>query len=127
MRFVRRIFEARPMLLRRPDPTILAMDPGSGADHVEACRAIDGSYAFIYTPTGRTLRVRMDKISGDKVSAWWYDPSSGASYSIGVFSNKGVMEFRPPTSGPEEDWLLVLDDASKYEPFPSTASSRLKP
>jgi hypothetical protein len=29
----------------------------------------------------------------------------------GEFSNSGVRLFTPPTSGPESDWVLVLDDA----------------
>jgi len=108
--------EARPAHLRKPDTSILAMDPGLGADHVASCLAVDGSYALIYTPNGRPIKVRLDKISG-RVNAWWYDPSSSAAYPAGEYPNKGVREFKPPWSGLEEDWVLVLDDESRYAPL----------
>lgn len=116
MGYLRRLLEARPLSKLAPDQSVLDMDPGAGPDHVAACRAVDGSFAMAYTPNGRTLRVRMDRVEG-RVSAWWYDPASGASYYIGEFENRGVREFKPPTSGPEEDWVLVLDNADVYEPL----------
>ena len=117
MLYLRRLIESRPMLLRAPDQSILAMDPGEGPDYVQACRAVDGSYAMICTPNGKPLRVRLDRISG-RVRAWWYDPASGASYLVGEYPNKGIRTLKPPTQGPEEDWVLVLDDVSRDYPPP---------
>jgi len=89
MRHLRRLIESRPMLLRAPDQSILAMDPGEEPDHVQACRAIDGSYAMIYTPNGGPLRIRLDRISG-RIRAWWYDPTCGVSYLVGEYPNRGA-------------------------------------
>jgi len=37
--------------------------------------------------------------------------------SGGIPKNRGIREFKPPWSGPEEDWVLVLDDESRYVPL----------
>jgi hypothetical protein len=56
----------------------------------------------------------MDKITGEKVKAWWYNPRNGEVEFLGYFENKGVTHFDPPGSKKEgNDWVLVLDDAAK--------------
>jgi hypothetical protein len=105
------------MLLRVPDQTLLASDPGKGAEHVRAARAVDGSYAFIYIPVPRPITVRLDKLSGREVRAWWYDPKTGEAKLIGEFRRDGERTFTPSGTG-ENDWVLVLDDASKDFPPP---------
>jgi len=54
--------------------------------------------------------VRMDKLAGPKVRAFWFDPRTGHATVIGEFPNTGEREFTPPTSGENNDWVLVLDD-----------------
>jgi len=51
MQYLRALIESRPMLTRIPDQWLIA-DPMGTADRIQACRASDGSYAFIYTATG---------------------------------------------------------------------------
>lgn len=107
MKHLRRLLEGRLEKLQ-PSQHLLAMDPGSGPEYVAACRAVDGSFAMVYTPTGRALRLDISEVRG-VLEAWWYDPASGARYDAGRCRGGGVEEFRPPTSGPEEDWILVLE------------------
>ena len=92
---------------------MLAQDPEAGADHVRAARAEDGSFAFVYTPTGRNVAVLMDRINGRSVKAHWYNPRDGLSTEIGTFSGSAVEVFSPPTRGRGNDWILVLDDAQR--------------
>ena len=70
---------------------------------------VDGSYGFVYTASGEAVTVRLDKISGGAVRAYWYDPRTGASSLTGEFPSTGTREFRPPSAGPGEDWVLVLE------------------
>jgi hypothetical protein len=78
---------------------------------------------MVYVPVGRKFKVRMDKIAGAKVRAWWFSPRDGGAVAIGVFANKGEHEFEPPDPGEHLDWVLVLDDAARgYPPPGSTAS-----
>jgi Protein of unknown function (DUF4038)/Putative collagen-binding domain of a collagenase len=118
MRHARELIESRPFLVRLPDQALLASDPGEGTEHVQATRGADGSYAFVYTPAGKEVTVRMDCIAGETVAAWWYNPREGTSRALGEYPNRGLHEFAPPAEGPGNDWVLVLDDAARGFPPP---------
>jgi hypothetical protein len=121
MRHLRALIESRPFLSRVPDQGLLVGDPGTGDQHIQATRG-DG-YAFIYTPTGRPFSVKLGSISQDRIKAWWFDPRTGQGTPIGEFEARREREFVPPSSGPDSDWVLVLDDAAKG--FPSVRSVSL--
>jgi len=120
MQYVRNLVESRPMLVRIPDQSIIAGDAMKTGERIQATRGSDGSYAFIYISSGKPVNVHMEKISGQVVKAHWYDPRNGSSELIGEFPNTGTHEFTPPSSGPEKDWVLVLDDAAKDFPVPGS-------
>jgi hypothetical protein len=120
MRRLRALLESRPMLARIPDQWLIANDYLGTVDRIQACRASDGSYAFIYTASGSKLRIRMvdrlyTKVSGKLVRAAWFNPRTGASTAIGTLEKKDFMDFTPPSSGRGNDWVLVLDDAAKHQ------------
>jgi hypothetical protein len=112
---VRRLFEMRPWHKLVPDQSVIASGEGEGEDHVRAARAEDGSFIIAYAPTGLPAGIRMDRIAGKSVKAWWYDPRDGARTEIGAYPNVGAREFVPPSRGPQNDWVLVLDDAEKAD------------
>jgi hypothetical protein len=124
MQHGRRLIESRPFLTRAPDPDVIVTDrvptsvPGAGRYHFAATRDSGGGYAMVYAPIGRGFKVRMDKISGPKVKAWWFNPRDGKATVIGTFDNQGEREFTPPDKGEMIDWVLVLDDAAKGFPPP---------
>ena len=106
------------MLIRVPDRSLLASDPGRGTDHVQATRAGDGSYAFIYSASGRPFTVDLGKLSGERLRASWYDPRTGTAKVIETLTREGKREFRPPSQGKGHDWVLVLDDEANGYPGP---------
>ena len=118
MQYVRNLVESRPMLVRIPDQSIIAGDTMKTGERIQATRGSDGSYAFVYTAAGKPVNVHMEKISGPMVKAYWYDPRNGSVELIGEFPATGTREFTPPSSGAENDWVLVLDDAAKDFPVP---------
>jgi hypothetical protein len=137
MRHLRALIESRPMQVRIPDEWMIVSDPLSTTDRIQACRASDGSYAFVYSSAGKPFRVRLrettinDKLTGKAFRAYWYDPRQGTSTLIGEFPKTEpgdresdarwgdiTREFTPPSSGRGNDWVLVLDDASKNYPPP---------
>jgi len=124
MRHLRALLESRPVLARVPDQSLLASDPGRGTDHVRATRAGDGSYAFVYSASGRPFTVDLDKLSGGPLRASWYDPRKGTPTPIGTLPRGGKKEFRPPSQGKGHDWVLVLDDQAKGYPEPGKAAHR---
>jgi len=125
MQYLRALIESRPMLLRIPDQWLIGNDPMGTSDRIQACRASDGSYAFIYTATGAKLEIRMvdriyEKLSGNRIKAYWYDPRLGTSAFIGEYPKTESRTFTPPSSGRGNDWVLVLDDAARNFPAPGT-------
>jgi hypothetical protein len=112
----RRLVESRPYLEGVPDQKLLASPAGKGGDHVRATRGRDGSYAFVYIPSGREVTIDLGVLSGKSVRAWWYDPRSGTASEAGTFAREGKRAFQPPKPGP--DWVLVLDDAGRNHPAP---------
>jgi hypothetical protein len=124
MQYARRLLESRPFLTRIPDDSIIVTDrvptsvPGAGRYRFVATRDEGGTYAMIYAPAGRAFSVRMSAITGAKVKAWWFDPRTGQSRSLGEYSNEGERRFLSPDPGEATDWVLVLDDASRNYPPP---------
>jgi hypothetical protein len=126
MQHAKHLLLSRPYLTRVPDDSVIVTDrvptsvPGAGRYRFVATRDEAGSYAMVYAPIGRKFKVRMDKITGPKVKAWWFDPRSGQATGIGEFPNTGEREFLSPNPGEQLDWVLVLDDAAKKFPAPGT-------
>lgn len=126
MQYGRRLIESRPFLTRIPDDSVIVTDniptsvPGAGRYHFAATRDTDSTCAMVYVPAGRKFSVHMDKITGSKVKAWWFNPRDGKVTAIGEFPSTGTKEFAPPDYGEALDWVLVLDDAARNYPAPGT-------
>jgi hypothetical protein len=116
MGLMRKLFELRPWYKLVPDQAIIAAGQGEDEDHIQAARAADGSFLLAYLTFGNSITVNMAKISGKKVKAQWYDPRKGTFQTAGEFPNSGTHEFVAPSKGPQNDWVLVLEDASKRLP-----------
>jgi hypothetical protein len=133
MQYGRRLIESRPFLTRIPDDSVIVPTdpassvPGAGLKRFAATRDAEGSFALVYAPTGRPFKVRMDKIRGALVKAWWYNPRDGESAVIGEFSSAGQREFVPPSLGENMDWVLVLDDATRGFPVPGKGKAKKTP
>lgn len=113
----RKLIESRPFVSRVPDQSMIAPVYFPETDYVVATRG-DG-YAFIYFPTGWQAEIIPDAIGAVKINAWWYNPRNGEAKSIGTIDGKGSRQFVPPSSGRGNDWILVLDDASKRFSVPA--------
>jgi uncharacterized protein DUF4038/collagenase-like protein with putative collagen-binding domain len=132
MQYGRALIESRPFLTRIPDADVIVTSavptsvPGAGRYQFVATRDANGSYAMVYAPIGRPFSVRMSKITGAQVRAWWFDPRTGNATEIGTFPNAGEREFAPPSKGEMLDWVLVLDAASRDYPPPGTSAQSVR-
>jgi uncharacterized protein DUF4038/collagenase-like protein with putative collagen-binding domain len=132
MQHGRALIESRPFLTRIPDADVIVTSavptsvPGAGRYQFVATRDANGSYAMVYAPIGRPFSVRMSKITGAQVRAWWFDPRTGNATEIGTFPNAGEREFAPPSKGEMLDWVLVLDAASRDYPPPGTSAQSVR-
>jgi hypothetical protein len=98
---------------RVPDQSLIVGTPYSAADRLQATRGADGSFAFIYSASGKAVTVNLNKLTGKQITARWYNPRAAKSVYLGVFAKNGNRTFKAPSSGVNNDWVLVLDDASK--------------
>jgi hypothetical protein len=130
MRYGRGLIESRPRGDLQPDDSLIVADdvktavPGAGRLQMVAARDAKQRYAFAYTPAGRPFRVRMDKLNGPAVVAWWYNPRSGEAERIGKFKPEGEQRFSPPHPGEYLDWVLVLDSSDENFPPPGASKPR---
>jgi hypothetical protein len=126
MQHARWLMESRPYLTRVPDDSLVVESevrtavPGTGRYHIAGTRDARGSCAMVYAPAGRPFSVRMEKVNGPTVKAWWFNPRTGKAEAAGEFPNRGERLFSPTDPGEHLDWVLVLDDASKGFPPPGT-------
>lgn len=133
MQNAKHLLLSRPVLSRVPDDSVIVTDrvptsvPGAGRYRFAATRDASGSYAMVYAPVGRAFKVRMDKIKGPTVKAWWFNPRTGEAAPIGEFPNTGERWFTPPDHGEMLDWVLVLDDAAKKFPPPGKSGIGILP
>lgn len=116
VKFLRKLIESRPILDRIPDQSLIVENDLSAHERIQATRGKD--YAFIYSAVGKTFTVKMERITGKQVRAYWFDPKNGQTKEIGIFENSRVKKFTPPSSGYGHDWVLILDDASQKYSLP---------
>ncbi len=116
--YLRKLIESRPMLNRIPDNTIIIKGQGDKAEHIEAFRSADNSYAMIYLPVGKAITIATSQFP-KQIVAWWFNPKNADIQKIGSIENKGSIELVSPTVGFGNDWVLVIDDATKNYPPPA--------
>jgi hypothetical protein len=110
--YLRRLIESRPHSTRIPDTTILAQGQGSKGEHAEAFLGAGKDYAMIYLPVGKPIVVDPKNLHAARLTAWWFNPRDAAAQNIGMFTTGKPLPFIPPSQGPGNDWVLVLDNAT---------------
>jgi len=116
--YLRKLIESRPMLDRVPDNTIILKGQGEKGEHIEAFRNSDYGYAMVYIPVGKTITLNIEKF-GKKIVVWYINPQNLSVLKTETMDNKKIMSFTTPTEGYGNDWVLIIDDASKKYLAPS--------
>jgi len=110
MKYLRRLMESRPMADRVPDESLVT-DLLHEHDRIQVTRGKD--YAFIYSSQGKEMNIVLEKLTGETVIGTWYNPRNGEIKDAGRFKNKGQQKLKAPSAGYGQDWVLILDDATK--------------
>lgn len=119
--WVRRLFESLRWWTLVPDQQHRFVTSGYGrfdstvgnildSDYVTAAYDPSGSAGVAYLPDATTVRVNLALMHG-RVTARWYDPTTGQFRSIGTFAPVGARTFTPPGAHRDgyDDWVLVLN------------------
>lgn len=94
-----------------PDDVLIVEDAESDAFPATAARADDGSFALVYLPTGRQLRLDLTRLAGDAVEARWFDPASGRSLDVQgspFAAGESLLTLTSPDGDGAGDWILLL-------------------
>jgi hypothetical protein len=109
MGYARRLFESRAFEKLAPYAEMLKAAPATGGGKVRALRAMDGSFAFIYSPRGEPFTVDKHALQGPRIRESWFDPRYGVTRRLHSTDNWGYQTYAPPTSGRGQDWILILE------------------
>ncbi len=117
---LKELFTSRPWYQLVPDDKHEVVVDGlgefRGLDYLAAARTTDGATVIAYMPTSREITVDMTNVAGKEAMAWWFNPRTGKSLSIGTVPTLGKHKFAPPGEG---DWVLLLDDSARGLRAPS--------
>ena len=112
MQYLKKLTLSRPYFTRIADQSLIKSPVGTTyLDLVYATRDESRSYALIYLPQNKPVKIDLGKISGATKNVYWYDVRTGKSIPSKSVKGNGVHTFTPPKEG--KDWVLVIDDASK--------------
>jgi hypothetical protein len=107
MGHLRRLIESFDYFSRDPDPLMLD-DPGSGGEHMEACKG--NGFGLVYTPLGQPVRLRANRLSFRRARAVWFDPRKGVRGAAENFDSSMARTFAPPGKPARgNDWVLILE------------------
>lgn len=109
---IRKLFETYSFAKLVPDQSIVDGGNPSDSTHIRAAVASDGSFLLAYLSVGQPVTLKTNKISGEKINAYWYNPRNGDALLIGEYLNNGIKSFTPPSSGTDNDWLLILENVN---------------
>jgi hypothetical protein len=92
-----------------PDQSIFASGGNTNGQVLNlAARHKDGRWIMAYLGAKSSFSVHMSKLAGsDRAKAFWIDPRTGDSVSIGTFPTQGEHSFETPAGW--EDALLILE------------------
>ncbi len=126
MGYLKDFFMARPFWELKRDDALISK---AGKEETSPIVAIsqDRKFLVTYLPTGGNITLDTGKLSGEKIRGWWFNPRQNTAQLIGVFTKPNVKEFQAPGDGHNNDWVLVLEEASVDRPRIGTTYNQYEP
>jgi hypothetical protein len=90
MKYLRRLLEAYPIPDRVPDQSLIVENNNYQPERIQATRGKD--FAMVYSAIGLSFTVNLEKITGKKLNAYWFDPRNGKTTPLDAVDNKGSKE-----------------------------------
>jgi hypothetical protein len=122
LQYIKTLLYAFPYLQRVPDQGLLLTPPADSIrNKVEVMR--DGetgknnaTYIMAYLSSAQSVSIKTDVIHSIKLNAYWFDPRTGNAEQVAKeIKNTGSFQSAKKTDG--DDWVLVIEDASKNYVF----------
>lgn len=109
LQHLRKLIESYPFLERIPDQSLIVDGPENPLDHVVATRSKTSTWAFVYFPSGMPVVIDLEKLKKKSIMAKWFNPRTGSYSKPEKIRANGIRKFLPPSSGIDNDWVLILD------------------
>jgi hypothetical protein len=107
--YIRSLFEKYDYQKLQPDTDFIVDAPDYGGAKVRGLRAPDGSLAMVYSPRGEPFMLNLGMMKKPKILVSWYNPRTGYLSQLHTPESYAFQTFTPPSSGRENDWVLVLE------------------
>jgi hypothetical protein len=108
---LKNLMTSKPINSRIPDPYLIKSGAGTDEGHTPdrrvATRDENNTWAFVYLTQGGGVTVDLSGFE-EGANASWYNPRDGEYTYIGNFTG-GDVSFDAPSSGVDNDWVLVLE------------------
>ena len=109
MGLVRRLFETYFFQDLVPAQDIIMDGPATGGAKIRAMRSKQNTLALIYSPRGESFSIDRSLFKPKHIKESWYDPRYGATYTVHRATTLSFQTYTPPTSGRENDWILIIE------------------
>jgi hypothetical protein len=109
MGYMRRFLEKHDFLNLVPDQSLFVFNWSQCHDHLAAMRHRDGSKFIVYSPKGNSFRICPVNLAPGKLKVSWFNPATNEMGIHQFIERKGEIQFDPPSSGSETDWVLLVE------------------
>jgi len=116
MKYLKAYFESFPWQKMTYEPYLVLNPNPENESYIVASIGNDNDFIIAYTPTGNAIQLDLQlKANNREVEAFWYNPRSGKSKSLGMFKTTDNPVFTPWSNGRGSDFVLVVMGVnSKY-------------
>jgi hypothetical protein len=115
MKYFRRFFEEINFTKIISNQNLILSENPENEDQIRAAIASDGSYVIVYLSKPREVKLDLTEMTGDKLQGIWYNPRNGKRTTIKKLKPSGSLTLQPPSAGPEEDWVLLIQDKDQIK------------
>ncbi len=109
MQHVRSLIESLGVGQLVPDSTLLRSPAGTVDDRVQVARGKNNEFVVAYITDGHPITLDLSGLAGNGRSGYWFDPRTGKRQALPKVARQSEQQFTPPTTGPEQDWVLVVN------------------
>lgn len=107
--YLRRLMDHYPGVNQVPGNDWILTANGIKGNYQQACHSKDGRVAMVYEPVGQPITISLQQLHWQQTKATWFDPRTGSSQAAPPAGNTPALTFTPPTTGIENDWVLILE------------------